>query len=307
VKHIIGLLGVSFLLLFGILPITAGDNDLCFDWTYYLPEGNAFGVGGYVGFTYADPVTLTPWPEAGYLTVTYYVDNQPPNVYNYTLTGQSPGIGQTPFGAVGRVRITMRFTPPDDRDIYFLYSMVNQDSPYILFAIEKQKQRCDEMGNGSGDPDIVYPPDDRINWQHGDDVAVIYRVNESEKNPAYHVYQPDSDNLNRPLVINAADFPNPMPPAEDTWIDGEGLVNVYILATGEIQFNIGPTPDGKVRVTIYPDLTGEGVYGYEYNIFDQTSTGDISNTVPLVSDTGEQSAPAQTFMCNYLGLQNAGC
>jgi len=123
------------------------------------------------------------------------------------------------------------------------------------------------LGAGSGDEPIidedgnviVYSPDDRVNWQCGDDVAVIFKVNDSENNPALHVYQPDTEGVNphRPLVITRADLPKPMPPAENTWIAEEGLVNVYVLTTGEIQFNIGPTWDGKVRVVIFPDTAGE--------------------------------------------------
>jgi hypothetical protein len=77
-----------------------------------------------------------------------------------------------------------------------------------------------------------------------------------------------------------------------------------VLTTGEIQFNIGPTADGKVRVVIFPDLTGEDAYGYEYNFID----GDA----PLVETTAStQSAalgddnPAQTFICSY--LSNGNC
>jgi hypothetical protein len=123
----------------------------------------------------------------------------------------------------------------------------------------------DEDGNV-----IVHPPDDRVNWQCGDDVAVIFSVNDSENNPALHVYQPAIEGINphRPLVITRADLPKPMPPAENTWIAGEGLVNAYVLDTGEIQFNIGPTADGKVRVLIFPNFNGEGTYCHESNIYD---------------------------------------
>jgi hypothetical protein len=130
---------------------------------------------------------------------------------------------------------------------------------------EGEEPIIDEDGNV-----IVHPPDDRVNWQCGDDVAVIFSVNDSENNPALHVYQPAIEGINphRPLVITRADLPKPMPPAENTWIAGEGLVNAYVLDTGEIQFNIGPTADGKVQVLIFPNFNGEGTYCHESNIYD---------------------------------------
>jgi hypothetical protein len=155
---------------------------------------------------------------------------------------------------------------PPTGDFTFKEYVAPQIGSWIGFQVN-----ATPLGSVDEDSNIVYPPDDRVNWQFGDDVAVIFSVNDSENNPALHVYQPATEGVHphRPLVITRADLPKPMPPAITTWIAEEGLVNVYVLATGEIQFNIGPTWDGKVRVVIYPDFTGEGAYGYEYNIYDE--------------------------------------
>lgn len=45
-----------------------------------------------------------------------------------------------------------------------------------------------------------------------------------------------------------------------------GEVNVYQLTTGEIQVNVGPDAEGKVRVTIYDAIPPTRVYGYEFNV-----------------------------------------
>jgi hypothetical protein len=45
-------------------------------------------------------------------------------------------------------------------------------------------------------------------------------------------------------------------------IHSEGLFNVYVLPTGEIQVNYGPTAEGKTYVVIMDDIYGGGAYGY---------------------------------------------
>jgi hypothetical protein len=45
-----------------------------------------------------------------------------------------------------------------------------------------------------------------------------------------------------------------------------GEVNVYQLTTGELQVNVGPDAEGKVRVTIYDAIPPTRVYGYEFNV-----------------------------------------
>jgi hypothetical protein len=297
VKHTIGLLGVSLLLLCGMLPVTAGENDYCFDWTVPASSGN---IVVYAFVFFDQPPPYTEPVVGGYVTAITYFDDTLRSTYSWTPTRP-----ESPLIADGRVestiRVTMRFTPPDDRDIYTLGVSIQIDTNHVQ---ETQRQRCDEMG--SGDPDIVYPPDDRVNWQLGDDVAVIFSVNNSDNHPALHVYQPATDgvNPNRPLIITHADLPRPMPPAVDIWIAGEGLVNVYVLTTGEIQLNIGPTADGKVRVVIFPNFTGEGAYGYEYNFID----GDarlVETTASIQSAALGNDNPAQHFICSF--LSNSHC
>ena len=51
-------------------------------------------------------------------------------------------------------------------------------------------------------------------------------------------------------------------PSENTLNASVGSVDVYILTTGEIQFNIGPDAEGKQYVLIMSDLSGSDAYGY---------------------------------------------
>jgi hypothetical protein len=130
----------------------------------------------------------------------------------------------------------MKFETADDREVYVLgaivdaYDNIAGNPTTIARPLQQRQCGADDNRDGNGDPNIVYPPDDRVNWQLGDDVALTFSVNNSDNNPASHIYQPATDgvNPNRPLVITRADLPRPMPPAVDTWIAGEGLVNVYV-------------------------------------------------------------------------------
>ena len=293
-KHIISPLGVMLFLLLGIIPITAGDNDYCFDKTLQLTPGG-YSASVFIGRTDLD-FTDPAFGIGGSATAMAYYDGVLFSTpYTWTPGGGSQGFATS--NAQHTIRVTVRFAPPDDRDIYYIDTVFTDEFGTII-AQETQHRRCSEL---NGDDDIVLPPDDRANWQLGDDIAVIYSVNDSQNNPALHIYQPNTEgvNPNRPLVITRADLPRPMPPAQDTWIAGEGLVNVYVLTTGEIQFNIGPTPDGKMRVVIFPDFTGEGAYGYEYFVDEQTPAFN-GETTTITSDDN----PAADVLCRFLVLSS---
>lgn len=47
-----------------------------------------------------------------------------------------------------------------------------------------------------------------------------------------------------------------------------GEVSLYLLTTGELQVNVGPDAEGKVRVTIYDGIPPTRVYGYEFNVLE---------------------------------------
>jgi len=53
-----------------------------------------------------------------------------------------------------------------------------------------------------------------------------------------------------------------------------GEVAVYQLTTGEIQVNVGPDAEGKVRVTIYDAIPPTSVYGYDFSIYDVGDEGE---------------------------------
>jgi len=111
------------------------------------------------------------------------------------------------------------------------------------------------------------PPDDRVNWRMGDLYTVIYPAWDDVGNPALHIY--DVNERSRGVFMFAlteADL-NPYletPPEQNRLVkEGEGIA-VYVLTTGEIQFNIGPDAEGKTVVVIVDGLTVTRVNHYLY-------------------------------------------
>ncbi len=74
------------------------------------------------------------------------------------------------------------------------------------------------------------------------------------------------------LSLTAGELEELEPGEENTLIaEGEqttywGNVSLYLLTTGEIQINVGPDEEGKVRVTIYDAIPPTRVYRYDFDI-----------------------------------------
>jgi hypothetical protein len=101
-------------------------------------------------------------------------------------------------------------------------------------------------------------PDSRMNWGFGDsNVAVIYP---SADSLGLYLYASD---LYIPNFLTTADISAYVDnsPSVNTLVASIGTVSVYILTTGEIQFNM-TDQEGKQYVLIMSDLNGSGAYGY---------------------------------------------
>jgi hypothetical protein len=113
--------------------------------------------------------------------------------------------------------------------------------------------------NGDGEV-VAMPPDNRFNWQSGDsNIAILYPEGESI---GLYLYDGEQYLAN---FVSEADLTayEDNAPAENTLLASTGAVSVYVLTTGEIQFNIGPDAEGKQYVLIMSDLSGSDMYGYE--------------------------------------------
>ena len=86
------------------------------------------------------------------------------------------------------------------------------------------------------------------------------------------VYGIDSDSEGFVAVFASEDDIKSVPPKPETNTlikrSVDGKYAIYRLDTGEFQVNVGPDRNGDVRVVIFPDLSGKGAYGYQFNVFD---------------------------------------
>lgn len=101
-------------------------------------------------------------------------------------------------------------------------------------------------------------PDARFNWGFGDsNVAIVYP---DAAGLSLYLY---AGELYIPNFLTAADIEAYVdnPPSENTLVASVGAVTVYILTTGEIQFNMTDA-EGKIHVLIMSDLSGNDAYGY---------------------------------------------
>lgn len=100
------------------------------------------------------------------------------------------------------------------------------------------------------------PPDERLNWQNGDLIAVIYPATDATGQPAFDVYTvlPDSQGIFA-CRIARDDLPAVAPSVNMFLKQCGDSVSVYVLTTGEIQFNIGPDSEGKTYVVIVPEIS----------------------------------------------------
>ncbi|MEO8608496.1 MAG: hypothetical protein ABI690_11465 [Chloroflexota bacterium] len=111
------------------------------------------------------------------------------------------------------------------------------------------------------------PPDKRLNWQHGDLLAAIYPSTDEQGKPALDVYNVTQQSEGYfACRIAQADLAA-TPPAQNTLIKQcSAIVSVYQLATGEVQFNIGPDAEGKTIVVILDGIPSSKIYGYNFQV-----------------------------------------
>lgn len=114
------------------------------------------------------------------------------------------------------------------------------------------------------------PPDDRLNWKHGDDFAAIYSRFDQQGNPDIVIYciAPDASGV-LAMTITQSDLVGvPMPPATNMLVKNRTMCHIrfYVLTTGEYQINTGPNKEGKVFVAIFTDLTGKGIYFKDFTV-----------------------------------------
>ncbi|MBN1427060.1 MAG: hypothetical protein JXB07_01665 [Anaerolineae bacterium] len=123
----------------------------------------------------------------------------------------------------------------------------------------------DAGGNGA--------PDDRINWQHGDDHAILYPRQDAAGHPVLHVYCLDEkgngylgDILTQDMFSKA-----PAHPLQNTKVGETHVcqvpVEAYVLNTGEYQINIGPDIEGKTHEVIFTGLPPSHVYFKSFNLY----------------------------------------
>ncbi|MCB9449909.1 MAG: hypothetical protein H6672_00625 [Anaerolineaceae bacterium] len=99
------------------------------------------------------------------------------------------------------------------------------------------------------DNPVPLPPDNRLNWNQGDLLAVAYSGTDSSGAPAMHVYRVNNDSQGVFLFsITQADlapYQNAPPPASNTLLKTFGDVALYRLVSGEFALVIGPDAEGK--------------------------------------------------------------
>ncbi len=112
---------------------------------------------------------------------------------------------------------------------------------------------------GAAAPLPEVPPDDRLNWRHGDLMDVVYRRYDAQGNPMLHVYLVSANSIGNILCTltraDAAPFVG-NPPVQNVFIRYcNAQVAVYYLTSDELQINIGPDGEGKTYVLVFNPIT----------------------------------------------------
>jgi hypothetical protein len=133
---------------------------------------------------------------------------------------------------------------PTSNPLTFEMYVILDGTPMLLF---EDSGSCSGLG---GDENIVYPPDDRINWQYGDLDVVVYSHSEGTVVYCYR------DGAWLGMLINQAVVDNaPTGQAQHIPVlEAEGCnAAFYILDSGEYQINVW-TNEGKLYELISDTL-----------------------------------------------------
>lgn len=102
------------------------------------------------------------------------------------------------------------------------------------------------------------PPDDRLNWQYGDShIGILY--SSSPQSIDLYLYEGEEYIANFITADDIAAYAD-APPTENILIKRAGDVDVYLLTTGELQFNLYDV-EGKMFTYITADFEGTDDYG----------------------------------------------
>jgi hypothetical protein len=137
----------------------------------------------------------------------------------------------------------------------------------MLFAFVPRAQATVLPGPAPA-PTQEKAPDDRLNWKHGDDYAVLYARNDAQGNPILHIYCIDEKgNGSLGYILTQEMFDRaPAKPSSNTKVGETDACRVpvkfYVLTTGEYQINIGPNAEGKVEVIVFTGLPPANIHYY---------------------------------------------
>lgn len=116
-------------------------------------------------------------------------------------------------------------------------------------------------------------PDDRINWKHGDNTAILYPRKDAEGKPVLQLYcmSPDGKGTLGDIITQDMFDKAPAKPAVNTKVHETNVCRVpvtfYVLTTGEYQVNIGPDIEGKTHEIIFTGLPPSKVYFKDFNLY----------------------------------------
>lgn len=113
-------------------------------------------------------------------------------------------------------------------------------------------------GSGTGGDTIspAPPPDDRLNWRHGDMFEVIY----TREGEGIRVYGVDADSAGYlTAALESSDIPacTPHTGPHTALYNQAGTFSIWRLNTCEFQVNVGPDPEGKVYITRWRGLPAD--------------------------------------------------
>jgi|GEM_PF-6356247 len=255
--------------------------------TGVITIANSPYTGSSIAFTVPDTYTITeiraplrissplPAPANNFAIVrpTIHIDNggipgaQISAFNSRTFTPQTPLIVMTFIGSAtlspgqvyhvvfqregGSANVVQAFshTLTPSGTFSFVDSLILENGIWRSYGNIWQIELTTSTTPSEGDDPIVYPPDDRVNWQFGDLSVVAYSVNNDDGNEELHVYCWNGFTAWLAFAITSEELEGiETPPTNTLFIeeDENGCrVEFWLLSSGTYQLNIY-TPDGKL-------------------------------------------------------------